>query len=91
MSTIQQALQDVGYQPTIRPRDIRRAQEREDITQALQKFLDGVMAPLIKVRRIQIRQAGSHYKVRYEGQNDCCFVSDPKHAAKRLSVFERLR
>lgn len=45
MGTIQQALQDVGYQPTIRPRDIRRAQEREDITQALHNFLDGVMGP----------------------------------------------
>jgi hypothetical protein len=46
MSIMQTALQDVGYKPTIRPRDIRRAQERQDTTALLEKALDGMLAPL---------------------------------------------
>jgi len=42
-------------------------------------------------RKIQIQRAGSHYKFRYAGERDSCFVADLKDAAKRLKIFEGIR
>jgi|SRR5580658_687835 hypothetical protein len=104
MGTLQEALQNVispqvhrpvtkavACKPTIRPRDVRRAQEREreceQVTASLENFIDGVLAPLTKVRKISISKAGDYYKARYEGRATSVFVYEPKNAKKNLRFF----
>jgi len=62
------------------------------INEELQKLWDHNKAFFgVQPRKIQVQRAGGFYKVRYEGQHDSCFVEDPKHAAKRLQVFDTIR
>jgi hypothetical protein len=103
MSTLQEALQNiisphhspvvlqpvakvVACKPT-RPRDVRRSQEREQVTLSLEKFIDGLIEPLVKPRKIVISKAGDFYKARYEGRATSVFVYELKNAKKNLKFF----
>jgi hypothetical protein len=88
MSTLQQALQNVGYKPSLN-REARKNLEREQITEALHRFLDGVLGPLIKPRNIQIQKIGSHYRARYAGESACCFGTTSTEATSRLKFWEK--
>jgi hypothetical protein len=92
MGVMQEALVRVGFQPTkpLRPRDMRRAQEREDITLAFHNFLDGVLKPLISVRKVQVQQAGGFYRARYEGTKISCFGDTSSEAKSNLKLWEEL-
>jgi hypothetical protein len=103
MGTIQTALQDVGYKPT-KPKQPKPTIAalldgaidqvtrpcRRTIAAELQKLWDHNLE-FMPSRKIQVQRAGSHYRVRYEGERDSCFVEEPHHAAKRLKVFDTLR
>lgn len=90
MSTIQQALKDVGYKPTaVRLRTLRRAAERE-ATITLEAFVDGVVERLTKPRKIQVTKAGTHRKARYQGMADFVFCDEETSFAqvqRRLKFF----
>jgi len=83
MSTMQQALMEVGFQPRLRT--LRRAAERE----RLETVVDEVIAPITKPRKIQVQRAGGHYKARWEGESACCFGSTPESATERLKYLPR--
>jgi hypothetical protein len=88
MSTMLEALQDVGYKPTIRPSDVRRQQERQATTDALAQALDGVIDPLImNPRRVEVQRAGGFYRARYEGYENSVFGDNPKQAIERLRLW----
>jgi hypothetical protein len=76
-------------QPTIRRRDVQRLQEREQVTASLEKFIDGVIEPLIKrPRKVIMHRAGGFILARYEGRQTFVFGVDEKEAMKRLKAWE---
>ena len=86
MSTMQQALIEVGFKPRLRT--LRRAAERERLT--LAPFVDGVTAPITKVRNIQVQKAGTHYRARFEGSASSIFSDNntPSNISRKLEYFD---
>lgn len=91
MSVMQEALQSVGYQPRMRPHDMRRMQERQAVTALLEKAIDEVLAPITRPVRVQVQKAGGFVKVRYAGQKICCFGRTPEQAIINLKVLQGMR
>ncbi len=85
MSTMQQALSEVGVKPRLRT--LRRAAERERLR--LETVVDEVFEPLIKrPLKVQITRVGGYFKARYEGRAICCFGHTPIEATKNLKFFD---
>lgn len=87
MGVMQAALESVGYKPTIRPRDLQRRQERQDITELLEKALDGVFEPLIKQRKVLVKYQGGIYKARFDGMPNVTFANTPAGAESALKYW----
>lgn len=87
MGVMQAALEGVGFKPTIRPRDLRRLQERQAVTESLEKALDGVFAPLIKERKVRLQYAGDFYRARFDGMRNNYFGRTAEEATERLNLW----
>jgi hypothetical protein len=53
----------------------------------LGNIVDEVIAPTIKLRKIQMQKAGGFYKARFDGEATCCFGDTPQQATKRVKFF----
>jgi len=53
----------------------------------LEGVVDEVIAPIIKLRKIQVQRAGGFYKARFDGEATCCFGDTPQLAIKRAKFF----
>jgi hypothetical protein len=88
MKTFAQQLATVGFQPSPMPTHQPSASKRPLITHAVfEDAIDGAIAPLIKVRKIQVTRCGSHWRARYEGTSDCAFGTNPVEATSRVKMF----
>ena len=67
---------------------LRRDEERAQVTADFERWIDGVVAPLIKKRRVLIQRAGDIYKARYEGNKDAAFGETPSKAASNLRLWD---
>ena len=79
-------------QPPIRPRDVRRMQERDAVTASMGKIVDDVLSPLTRrSRKVVISKAGAHLKVRYEGRPTWVLIDAQQtqsEGAKKLRMFD---
>jgi hypothetical protein len=78
MSTMHQALQEVGFQPT------RRREEKPTI----EKMVDKVFEPITRPRKVITGRAGGFVTARYEGRRAFVFASDIEAARKRLKYWD---
>lgn len=76
MSTLEQALQGVGYKQVTRTKP------------SLASIVDAVMTPITKARKIQVQKAGGFYRARYAGRPTSCFGYTPEAATKALKFFD---
>lgn len=92
MSILQTALQEVGFKTTIRPRDVRRMQERDAVTASLESMADDVLAPMTRrPRKIQVQRAGTHLKIRYVGRPTFVLIDarcTPSEGFRKLRCFD---
>ena len=91
MSTMQQALQDVGLEPTKTRQTIRRhnmARFGTEEKPTLATIVDAVFAPITKTRKIQVQRAGGFYRARYAGRPTTCFALTAEQAIKYLRFFD---
>jgi hypothetical protein len=72
----------------VKQRDLRRTQEREQITTSLERFVDGVLAPIMKLRTVTLTKAGNFTKARYEGRSSFVFGFDERDARSRLKAWD---
>lgn len=90
MSTIQEALQDVGYKPPTR-RQMRRHNINLFATEerpTIEKIIDRVIDPITRPLKVQVQRAGGYYRARFEGRQISCFGLTPEQATKNLKFFE---
>lgn len=76
MSALPNALQQVGYEPTMR--------QRKNFAQ----ILDEVIAPLTRYRKVNVRKTGGMYRVRFEGRATNALGSTIVEAKKRLRILD---
>ncbi len=89
MSTMQQALREVGYKPSgVRLRTLRQMTEREQASATLKKTLDEVFAPITRPKKVVISKAGDFVRARYEGRVTYVFGYDVRHATGRLKTWD---
>jgi hypothetical protein len=69
-------------------RTSKRAEQHARLTASFERWIDGVVAPLIKKRRVLIQRAGDIYKARYEGNKDAAFGETPSKAASNLRLWD---
>jgi hypothetical protein len=53
----------------------------------LGNIVDEVIAPIVKLRKIQVQRAGSHYKARFDGEATFTFGATPEYAIKLLNFW----
>jgi hypothetical protein len=53
----------------------------------LESVVYEVIAPIVKLRKIQVQRAGGFYKARFDGEATCCFGDNPQQATKRVKFF----
>jgi hypothetical protein len=95
MSTMGEALQGVGYKPTIRPSDVQRRKERQTTTATIEAILEDVAAQPVCIssfseapmRRIIYQRSGGFIRARYAGYENNCFGDNPKQASERLRLW----
>jgi hypothetical protein len=96
MRTFEQQLVSVGYQPTFQPSHTTTHREIGATAASYRKVfdeksfenaLDGVIEPLIKVRKVIVTRAGDHYRARYEGQANNTIGNTQGEAKSRLKMF----
>lgn len=92
MSGLQQALQEVGYQPTphVRLRTLRREAEREAKTSpiTIETFGDGV-EPISKPRKVVVTEQGGYFRARYAGTAVSTFGPTAKEATHALKFLSK--
>ena len=76
MSTMQTARQMMAHNTV-----------RLTFEEQLESVVDEVIAPIIKVRTIQVQRAGGFYRARFDGEATCCFGDTPQQAIKRAKFF----
>ena len=69
-------------------RTSRRAEEHARVTASFERWIDGVVAPLIKKPKVLIQRAGDIYKARYQGRKDAAFGETPSKAASNLRLWD---
>jgi hypothetical protein len=95
MSTLQAALQNVGYKPTIRPRDVQRRKERQTTTAIIEAILaDAAAQPVCissfseaPMRKIIYQNAGGFIRARFDGMRNSCFGTTSSDAGGRLKMW----
>jgi hypothetical protein len=95
MSTMMEALQQVGFRPTIRPRDVRKSKERQTTTAIIEAILeDAATQPVCissfseaPMRRIIYQKSGGFIRARFEGMRNNCFGNSPSDAGSRLKMW----
>ncbi len=79
-------------QTPIRPRDVRRMQERDAVTASMEKIADDVLTLLTRrTRKVVISKAGTHLRVRYEGRQTSVLIDARQtqaEGANKLRVFD---
>jgi hypothetical protein len=78
MSTLEQALSEIGYQPTM-------TRPKEEPT--IETVIDGLMEPVTCPLKIVFRKAGGMIKARYGGRKTFVFGYDERHAVSRLKYW----
>ena len=86
MSTIQQAFEQVGFKH-VRLRTLRRAAQRAELID-LSTFVEDVLAPIVKRRKVLVTKAGGFTKARYEGRASFVFGVDERDARSRLKTWD---
>ncbi len=85
MSTMQQALREVGYKPGTRLRTLRKLEAKQP---TFQKVIDEVFAPITRPKKVVISKAGDFVRARYEGRRTYVFGYDVRHATSRLKTWD---
>jgi cytidylate kinase len=91
MSTMQQALQEVGFQPTRRKKDMQRhnlALIGREEKPTIDKMVDKVFETIARPRKVITSRAGGFVTARYEGRRAFVFGFDERHALSRLKTWD---